>query len=589
MRDMLRWGAAALLATMTAAAVAAGQGGHAVVSQDAGIADPAIPRPAVAPCTVTLFKDMQFDAHGNPVAMNAQPHPWHYAPPAQCRGAWSKVVLEMDFSVTAGRQYDRTASLWLDGVNLFFGTTREPGATVSPRWHVERDLTDYASLFRHPGTGQAILNNWVNGTYTGVISGSAKLLIYPAAKGIPAATPADRVYGLAGASHGAPVSVENGQQALSRTLRLPRNVERAWLDVIAQSQSTDEQWFMCIDDADLGPTREYSLGPPASGDPLEQCGNGNFREVEVSIDGQPAGRAPVYPWIYTGGVDPHLWRPTPGVQTLDFVPYRIDLTPFAARLDDGRPHTVAVRVIDAHHFFSLAANLLVYLDHGRRVLSGRLLQNTLATDRARLAPRVERHWKDAVDGSVDTLQQGDYLIAGELDTSHGTVLTRVRQQSSFANRQRFIHPDATTYHQIIDLDTRVTDTVSTTVGGATTTRQRVLHYPLHIDVVKQLTQGGAFTTHISLQQGYAKQIDQTRDGRTVYWSNLDNALASHDTADFNAAGTAIMHPRDQYGQQTYRYRDAWGSCYMRRVETRNETVTSVVSGEGCPGGANHFD
>jgi Peptide N-acetyl-beta-D-glucosaminyl asparaginase amidase A len=72
---------------------------------------------------------------------------------------------------------------------------------------------------------------------------------------------------------------------------------------------------------------------------LEEYGGTGFRETEISIDGQPAGLAPVYPWIFTGGIDPFLWVPIPGVQTLNFVPYRVDLTPFAALLSNGESHT----------------------------------------------------------------------------------------------------------------------------------------------------------------------------------------------------------------------------------------------------------
>jgi len=66
-------------------------------------------------------------------------------------------------------------------------------------------------------------------------------------------------------------------------------VERVYLDIIAQSQSNDEFWYFCV------PNDETSN--------LESCGNTAFRETEVVIDGQPAGVAPVYPWIYTGGID----------------------------------------------------------------------------------------------------------------------------------------------------------------------------------------------------------------------------------------------------------------------------------------------
>ena len=297
MRNIVRVGYASLLAALAMPALAATQAiGVQVGDRGALVLEPMLARPSTTPCTVSLFTGMPFNAHGDPSAMNAEPHAFHYAPPTACPGPWAKVVLEADFSVTAGRQFDRTASLWLNGVNIYYGTTQEPSATVAPHWHVERDLSDYASLFRQRGEGDAILNNWVGGKYTGVITGSAKLVFYPAANGVPTATAADHVYGLDGDAHGAPVTVHDGKQVLSRTLTLPRNVERVWLDVIAQSQSTDEQWYMCIDDADIGPSKDYALGPPSSGYPLQQCGNGNFREVEVSIDGQPAGRAPVYPW-----------------------------------------------------------------------------------------------------------------------------------------------------------------------------------------------------------------------------------------------------------------------------------------------------
>src|SRR5581483_3223444 len=110
----------------------------------------------------------------------------------------------------------------------------------------------------------------------------------------------------------------------------------------------------------------------------ESCGNTAFRETEIWIDGKPAGVAPVYPWIYTGGIDPYLWEPIPGVQTLDFRPYRVDLTPFAGVLSDGNAHTVAVSVYNANSYFLATANLLAYEDHGATKVTGGVLRNTLS-------------------------------------------------------------------------------------------------------------------------------------------------------------------------------------------------------------------
>src|SRR5437879_2848757 len=66
---------------------------------------------------------------------------------------------------------------------------------------------------------------------------------------------------------------------LATTFTLPQNVERAYLDVIAQSQSNDEFWYTCVPNDVTGE--------------LQSCGATAFRETEVTVDGQPAGVAPV--------------------------------------------------------------------------------------------------------------------------------------------------------------------------------------------------------------------------------------------------------------------------------------------------------
>lgn len=565
----------------------------AVGDRGVAIADAPVPRPSGAPCVTDLYANAAFDDHGESTSRDAKPREWSYAPPAQCAGPWAKVVLEADFSVDAGRQYDRTVSLWLNGVNLYYGTTQEPGAKVAPRWHVERDVTDYASLFHVAGHGQVILNNWVDGKHDSVIHGSARLVFYPATSPSDRKPSADIAIGLVGDSGGHPADVQDETQTLSRTLTLPRNVERVALDLIAQSQAVDEQWYMCIDDADMEPTREFSLGPPNAGDPLEQCGGGNYREVAVSIDGQPAGRAPVYPWTYTGGVDPNLWRPTPDIQTLNFTPYRMDLTPFAALLDDGKPHTVAVRVLGAHDFFSLAANLLAWRDPKLAVLTGKLTQNTLATQQGKLQPQVQRHFSHgangALQGEVDTLQNGSYAIVGELQTSAGKVVTRVEQHADFANRQGFDHPAKDIYNQHIALHTQVVDDVSSTTDATTVRSQYRLDYPLLIDIRKQVHADGSFTADITLQQGYLSKHQGMEGNRVGSWSMLDNRLVSHSNTDFNAGGTAITGSHGHYGQQSYHFSDSLGRCYARRVKTRDHAVIAVTSGQGCPDQAHRLD
>ncbi len=52
--------------------------------------------------------------------------------------------------------------------------------------------------------------------------------------------------------------------------------------------------------------------------------------------------------------------PIPGVQTLNFKPFRVDLSPFAGLLSDGQSHTVALSVFNADNYFIVTANLLVF-------------------------------------------------------------------------------------------------------------------------------------------------------------------------------------------------------------------------------------
>src|SRR5271168_4786978 len=287
-----------------------------VGSQNTVTADPPVSRPHGKPCVVQLYSGVQF--------ADFTPKTYQYAPPSECAGPWEKVVFTADFSVSAGVQFDRTAQVFLGHVNIYYGTTAEPGSTLAPAWHVERDLTDYSALFKTAQTGEVDLGNLVNSMYTGVITGSA-------------------VYPLPNAAGGAATLSQTTDQ-LAETFTLPANVERAYLDVITQSQSNDEFWYTCVPNDVAGE--------------LQSCGNMGFREAEISVDGQPAGLAPVYPWIFTGGIDPYLWFPLPGVQALNFTPYRVNLTPFAGVLSNGQPHTVSLSVYNADNYFSATAALL---------------------------------------------------------------------------------------------------------------------------------------------------------------------------------------------------------------------------------------
>src|SRR5215813_14033027 len=90
-------------------ALAAAAGAQTVGSSNTATADPPVSRPATTPCVVQLFSGVTF--------ADFSPKPFTYAPPAACPQPWAKVVLEADFSVSAGRQFDRTAQIAIAHAN----------------------------------------------------------------------------------------------------------------------------------------------------------------------------------------------------------------------------------------------------------------------------------------------------------------------------------------------------------------------------------------------------------------------------------------------------------------------------------------
>jgi hypothetical protein len=541
------------------AGIADGQGGPRVIgSQNTVTADPPVARPHETPCVVQLFSGFQFVDFSIPT--------YEYTPPSSCPGPWEKIVFTADFNVTAGRQFDRTAIINLGNVNIYFGTTPEPRHNLSPTWHIERDETDYSALFESPQTGQVILGNVVNSTYTGVISGSAKLEFYPLHETHDhedARRPADQVLPLAQSNgHGGtnePAFLFKPTDQLATAFTLPRNVERAYLDVIAQSQSSDEFWYTCVPNDVTGQ--------------LQSCGATAFRETEVTVDGQPAGIAPVYPWIYTGGVDPFLWEPIPGVQTLNFVPYRVDLTPFAGLLSNGQPHTIALSVFNADSYFSATATLLVFLDHDSDEVTGEVTANTIGSGpNPSVTENLQTDASGNVSGTVTTSSSRKFKVAGFVNTSHGRVHTEVHQSVNFNNVQNFTI-NASAFVQDISQNTELESRTITRRGSEFFESLQKFGYPLTMNISIVVAPDGSANQLTTVSQEFK------HDFLTPFFASVvHNEVNSTDTLNFNSAG-AFTGNTGAKSSQRYRSFDSRGQKYSCSLTSENNVLMSVS--EGC--------
>ena len=520
-------------------------------------ADPVIPRPHGQPCKVQLFTGYTFAFFSD----TTQTFP--FAPPSSCTGPWKKVVFEADFSENGGVQFDRTASIFLNNTNVYFGTTPEPLAVLTNTWHVERDITDYSALLATPQTGTIVLGNCTtdcpppyNTLLNGIFTVNADLEFYPveqgesAPKGIPdMVLPLEQSNGSGGFNLPAFVFLPTDQ--FSTTFTLPTNVERAYLDVISQSQSTDEQWYACFPN-DLSAINE-----------VYGCGNTDFRETEITIDGQPAGISPVSAWVYTGFL-PDQWVPSPGIQTLNFVPYRVDLTPFASLLSDGNPHTVSISLFNDDSYFAETASLLLFLDKGSAKVTGAVVQNTLTAP----SPIVKENLKgtSTVTGTIGVVSDRKFTIAGYVNTSHGKVSTTVEQHQHFHSTQAidFDTVNFTVLDQKTSVENKVSSVTTVSARGGSVVTHSDFSFPITVDFTYPVTDS-LFGETVSTTQDYSLNQSIMHNGSLNVFSSVNDSGKATDTSP--AMST-----------QEYTTYNSSGRFYDCHITSKNNTLTNVSQG-----------
>ncbi len=241
---------------------------------------------------------------------------------------------------------------------------------------------------------------------------------------------------------------------------------------------------------------------------------------------------PIYPWIYTGGIDPYLWIPVPGVETLNFSPYRINLTPFAAQLDDGNPHTVAVAVFNDDNYFSANAALLVYEDHGASVVTGKLVSNGTASAPAQSVVEKVKTRSSAASGTITVTSTHPVSLDGYVITSKGRVETRVTQSVSFSNVQKIKLSSSQFMQNISQLTTVTSQTVTTGKGHANS--RSTFTWPLKVNYNYVAGSSSATQKASIVQTKNETGIDGAK-GNPDSWLLL-NTVQSSDTLTFTAAG-----------------------------------------------------
>ncbi len=371
------------------------------------------------------------------------PKPFQFVAAAGCPGPWAKVMLEADFSVTAGRQFDRTATIGLGGATIYFGTTAEPSRTLAPSWHVERDLTELSALFAERAAGPDLDRQRRQRHLHRRPRRERPARLLPGRRAQSGAARGRRRRSAGRRATATRWRSQTGSDSLSKSFTPPTNVERAYLDVIAQSQGGDEFWYTCFPN-DLA----------AAAQQLRQHG-ASARRRSRSTAGRPASRRS------TRGSTPAAstricGARSPACRRSNFAPYRVDLTPFAGALDNGG--AAPGRALGVQRQPLLLGDrqpAAVPRPRRARPAAGGVDADTLAA-----GARGERAEGGSFDasgngrGTIDTSSRREFVISGHLRTSHGTVRSQVAQTIAFTQHQDVVNAP-TQFVQNITQRTRI--------------------------------------------------------------------------------------------------------------------------------------
>lgn len=400
------------------------------------------------------------------------------------------------------------------------------------------------------------IGNMVDGIYTGVYHVEIFVHFYPAEKESSLGNPIKEFN--SGADLILPISrnlplngglwfmIENSTDVQSKEFKIPQNAYRAVLEIYASFHENDEFWYGNL-------PNDYVTANNRS----DITGNGAFREVLVSLDDVVAGAVWPFTVIYTGGINPLLWRPVSGIGSFDLPSYDVDITPLLGKILDGSCHNISFRVTNALNVWYVDANLHVWLDKKSVKTQGKLLEYSSSPLSFSLASNFT-----SLDGSFVTNARRSISLTGWVNSSYGTVTTRSSQSFSYNN---YIMMGNNANLKIVDQTIEFNDTVNFL--------ESFKKFQLHVftDGVEIGDQSDASITNVTLI------FDEKRFNNGSSSSSLHNMQKAQ---GFMLLKNQSMDSGLGSTQQTYKY-DDHQSCYLRNISSSNYTVIYDKVSNSC--------
>ena len=511
-------------------------------------AGPPLNRPTTPSCIVSLAQNQAF-----PFAGYDTPFTGTYNPPGQCPAPWSMVVLDLTGHV-AGRQFDREAAIWIGNAMVYTGTTPEP-TPAGITWHAEKDLSEYTPLLTQNQPFALQIPNIVNNVYTGTIHINATLTFYKTSSSFPAAAHPDVIVPLSASW----LFVPQRTTVSAHSVTLPTNPVQVQLELWAKGNSCDEFWF--------------GSQPDAYANSNGLCGGGAFREIKVFLDGTLAGVVWPFPYVFTGGVNPYLWRPIPAVDAFNEPAYILDLTPFARTLNDGSPHTLGFQVVNNGFYWQIDGNLLVNVDTGSAVTSGQVTTYYVTPNATQTAFQIISN----NGGLFNFVATRSLTIAGYVNTSKGRVTTTIHQDYSFTNNQVL---DLVNFLENLKGTEAITMMTTTTGPSGSTTLTTADSYPIVMTSAfiippasGSVSSGPSrFVLPATVTQSFTRNTIMNSNGQIVSISTLSDTVRSEAVLG-RVLSTRVNFVAAGQDSEDYVLSDSTGACYNHLIKASQGLIT----------------
>lgn len=437
--------------------------------------------------------------------------------------------------------------------------------SVIVRFSYVKDMTAYSSLLR--GNQKIIfdLGNLVDDVYTGSFNATLIATFYtpPPVFSTPDefSAPADTIFAISQhkSAENQPSYYRLPQDRAREPISLPSSTIRATVSISASGNADEEFWYTNVPNEFVNTFGADNALP----------GNSPFREIQLLADGVLLGVAWPFATIFTGGINPGLWRPIVGIAAFDIPEYEIDITPFLPLLlQRSSPPVFEIKIVtwDSASIspdWLVSGRIFAWIDPNDPdwITTGTIHASSSIPPKFNLAAALETNAAATQNTSLrlHMTAQRSISVITTINTSTGP------RPASWTQGLSYSHTNLLTANGTAQTLQQLTQGTAATIGTHTVT----FRWPLEVTSEFDVNPSGAFTIRAYIDRGVETvglqgSLQTRQNGSAVYQSDVGMS------GGMGQEMTFVGVPRDGEGVGSYRRSvQAVGGRVVRDEESVN--------------------